>query len=91
MKYKFPNQGGCWFCYMDDDEMYFSIEFDTYFHMGCLKKELETGNPEAEIIATEHKIPFESKFPDPDCDDGQCTIKPIDPADIKLDDFRRIE
>ena len=62
MAYKFPTQGGCWFCYMDDGEMHFSTEFDTWFHMDCLNKELGAGNPEAEIIATEYGIEFESKF-----------------------------
>ena len=50
MAYKFPTQGGCWFCYMDDEDMHFSTEFDTWFHMDCLNKELEDGNPEAEIM-----------------------------------------
>ena len=74
MAYKFPTQGGCWFCYMDDEDMHFSTEFDTWFHMDCLNKELEDGNPEAEIIATEYNIPFTTKFPEPEDyypDDGK--------------------
>jgi hypothetical protein len=52
-----PTNGGCWFCSTDDGEMYFSVEFDTWFHMDCLVKELglpNSVNPEAEIIAREH-------------------------------------
>jgi hypothetical protein len=73
---------------MDDGEMHFSIEFDTWFHMDCLKKELEVGNPEAEIIATEYNIPSTTKFPEPedyypDDDDDD-----IEPYSCDLEDFQ---
>ena len=57
---KSPNEGGCWFCHTDDGEMHFSTEFDTYFHMDCLEKELtkRPHNPEAEIIADEFGVPI---------------------------------
>jgi len=61
---KSPIDGGCWFCYTDDGEMFFSCEFDTWFHMDCLHVSLEKGNPEAEIIADEFNIKYESKFPE---------------------------
>ena len=61
---KTPNDGGCWFCYTDDGELSFSMEFDTWFHMDCLSKALEKGNPEAEVIADEYGITYETKFPD---------------------------
>lgn len=55
---KSPNEGGCWFCHQDpvEEVLYFSTEFDTYFHEDCLLKELKLGNPEAEIIARELDI-----------------------------------
>ena len=88
MAHKFPSEGGCWFCYMDDGEMHFSTEFDTWFHMDCLNKELDAGNPEAEIIATEYNIPFTTKFPEPedyypDDDDDD-----IEPYSCDLEDFQ---
>lgn len=65
MAYKFPNEGGCWFCHTDDGEMLFSWEFDCYLHESCLRKELESKyNPEAEIMANEFDIPFTSKEPE---------------------------
>ncbi len=54
-----PTQGGCWFCCTDDDGQWgFSIEFDTNFHLVCLKKALEprdddSVDPEAQIIGRE--------------------------------------
>jgi lambda repressor-like predicted transcriptional regulator len=64
---KHSNEGGCWFCHDDGGEMMFSWEFDCYLHEACLKKALEGPfNPEAEIIAKEFDITFESKWPDGD-------------------------
>lgn len=62
---KTPNEGGCWFCYTDDGEMYFTTEWDAWFHMDCLQKELNSDhyNPEAEIIASEFDIPYVTKEP----------------------------
>ena len=61
-----PNEGGCWFCFDDAGEMYFSWEFDCWLHMSCLQKELDapTYNPEAEIIAKELGVTFTSKEPE---------------------------
>jgi hypothetical protein len=56
-----PNEGGCWFCYNDDGKMYFSTEWDSYFHMECMKKALQQGNPEAEVIADEFGIEYVSR------------------------------
>lgn len=66
---KHPNEGGCWFCHDDEGEMIFSWEFDCWLHEECLRKELAGPyNPEAEIMAREFSIPFESKEPDIDGD-----------------------
>lgn len=54
-----PRDGGCWFCYEDDDQpMELSREYDAYFHMDCLMRALTPGNvtEEAEIIAAEFGI-----------------------------------
>lgn len=50
--------GGCWFCGYDGDQMEFSCEFDTYFHMDCLMEVLASSDQEhydqeAEIIGHE--------------------------------------
>lgn len=61
MKTLHPCDGGCWFCHTDSDVdeegMAFSCEFDTYFHMKCLKKALvdDPQHPEALIIEREFK------------------------------------
>lgn len=31
-----PTMGGCWFCQTDDGEMFFSTEWDAFFHGPCL-------------------------------------------------------
>jgi hypothetical protein len=48
-----PGKGGCWFCYQKTDDMIFDIEFDTFLHEECLRKELRENpdNPEAQIMA----------------------------------------
>lgn len=56
---KDPVDGGCWFCHTDDGDMSFTAEFDAYFHMQCLKNELQAvdfENPEAKIIAAEFGV-----------------------------------
>lgn len=53
-----PIEGGCWFCHDDEGELYFTCEWDSWFHMDCMKKELAAHNPEAEIIANEYNIQF---------------------------------
>ena len=64
-----PAKGGCWFCYMTDDEetdWLFSWEWDTNLHLSCLKKAIEdnpkythwnTSNydPELESFVSEFK------------------------------------
>jgi len=65
---KSPNDGGCWFCHNDNDkeEMFFSFEFDCYFHKECLQKTLDKveWNPESEIMANEIGIKYHSKVPE---------------------------
>lgn len=57
--YVSPCDGGCWFCNKKDDRpMFFTTEFDAYFHEICLKSELNITpfiNPEAQIIGKEFK------------------------------------
>ena len=54
--YVSPNEGGCWFCSRADLEMFFSSEFDCYFHIDCLKRALGTDDAEAKLIAREFGI-----------------------------------
>jgi hypothetical protein len=53
-KHLTPNEGGCWFCSMDQCDSY-DREFDTFYHEECLSKALipwDDGSidVEAEII-----------------------------------------
>lgn len=45
-----PADGGCWFCHTKTDNMILNRDFDTYVHAECVASELDTGNPEAEIM-----------------------------------------
>ncbi len=36
-----PNDGGCWFCYKEDQTLVFDTEFDTFVHTDCIKKVLK--------------------------------------------------
>lgn len=66
-----PCDGGCWFCYTDDGEMYFTIEWDAFFHMDCLMKNVGLFHyndehigydPEAMIIAREFDIVSKEEY-----------------------------
>ncbi len=50
--YKSPQEGGCWFCYIKDDELVFDGEFDTHVHTDCIEKALaeDPGHPEALLM-----------------------------------------
>lgn len=47
-----PEEGGCWFCFTESDDMLFDSEFDTNVHVSCLKNvlEKEPDNPEAQLM-----------------------------------------
>lgn len=50
---------GCWFCGGPCGEMLFSFEFDTFFHLDCLKAAIaptDSIDEEAEIIAREFNL-----------------------------------
>ena len=47
-----PIDGGCWFCHIKDDNLVFDTEFDTYVHINCIKKELESGHESEAIFMT---------------------------------------
>lgn len=51
--YLSPNDGGCWFCCGEKGSMYFSDEWDSWFHEECCKEAAAKHNPEAEIIMRE--------------------------------------
>ena len=54
-----PSQGGCWYCHKeieDDNDCFFSCEFDTYLHLSCLHEAIKDKNDrEATIIYGEVK------------------------------------
>lgn len=39
-----PNNGGCWFCHTQDDDLVFDWEFDTFVHENCIKSALNRLN-----------------------------------------------
>ena len=49
-----PQDGGCWFCYQDEEKegLAFDTEFDTYVHLSCLKDTLrrKPNHPEARCM-----------------------------------------
>ena len=51
MKHLSPQEGGCWFCQMDECDA-FDWEFDTNIHLKCLRELLEKdpNHPEAEMM-----------------------------------------
>lgn len=55
MSYLNKCDGGCWFCDDDHDgaQLFWTQEFDAYFHPDCLKKAIRAENPEADIIYDE--------------------------------------
>ena len=47
-----PCDGGCWFCYTQDDSLLFDTEFDTYVHEKCIREALKRDpeHPEAQCM-----------------------------------------
>lgn len=59
MEYCKPQDGGCWYCHKDDQPLYFCMEFDTYIHIECIKKCIESQtdyDPELEVIRKEFNL-----------------------------------
>jgi hypothetical protein len=42
--------GGCWYCETDEGEMPFSMEFDCWLHIGCLRKHLQEDPHDLEAL-----------------------------------------
>lgn len=55
------SQGGCWFCSRKTDDMYFTMEWDAYFHKECLMETLKKDpqHEEAKLIKYEFSEWFE--------------------------------
>lgn len=54
---KSPVDNGCWFCHSDEGNMFFSWEFDTYFHLKCLEQCIRCpDDQEAQIIGREFDL-----------------------------------
>lgn len=52
-----PSQGGCWFCCDDFGEMYFTDEFDAFFHKECLINRLKEGPNCEEAVLIKAEFP----------------------------------
>lgn len=49
---------GCWFCRKpveENDDYFFTFEWDCDVHISCVRSQFELGNPEAECIMQEVK------------------------------------
>jgi len=51
-KVVYLEQGGCWFCYRETNNLVFDTEFDTYVHIECIEKALKENlnHPEAKFM-----------------------------------------
>lgn len=38
---KSPQEGGCWYCHTEDENLVFSLEFDTFVHVKCIQAAIE--------------------------------------------------
>ena len=43
-----PHDGGCWYCHTADENLVFSIEWDAYVHLACVREALERDPQDAE-------------------------------------------
>jgi len=50
-----PHDGGCWYCHKADENLVFSIEWDAYVHLACVREALERDpqDDEAWVFARE--------------------------------------
>src|SRR5690606_28353850 len=46
-----PHDGGCWYCHTADENLVFSIEWDAYVHLACVREALERDPQDAEAWA----------------------------------------
>jgi len=54
-----PQNGGCWYCHKTDYPLVFSIEFDTFVHLDCIKEMLklnDTNDKEITFLAKEFNL-----------------------------------
>src|SRR5690606_28900806 len=56
-----PHDGGCWYCHKADENLVFSIEWDAYVHLTCVREALERDpqDTEAWVFARELGIAAE--------------------------------
>ncbi|MCF6347933.1 MAG: hypothetical protein L3J20_06505 [Flavobacteriaceae bacterium] len=57
--YVHPNDGGCWFCFKQDETLVFDTEFDTFVHTDCIKKVLEKDPKDNEAVFMKYLLNLE--------------------------------
>jgi len=43
-----PQDGGCWYCETEDDDLVYDCEFDTMVHIKCIEEALQRNPNDAE-------------------------------------------
>lgn len=52
MGFAYPEEGGCWYCNLVDNDLIFCYMFDTFVHADCVRKmAMHSSNEEALLIA----------------------------------------
>ena len=51
-----PHDGGCWYCHKADENLVFSVEWDTYVHPACVREALERDPQDAEAWFFAHEL-----------------------------------
>jgi len=55
-----PHDGGCWYCHKMDENLVFSIEWDAYVHLACVREALERDPQDAEAWVFARELGVES-------------------------------
>ena len=55
-----PHDGGCWYCYKMDENLVFSIEWDAYVHLACVREALERDPQDAEALVFARELGIET-------------------------------
>ena len=54
-----PHDGGCWYCHKMDENLVFSIEWDAYVHLACVREALERDPQDEEAGAFARELGVE--------------------------------
>ena len=55
-----PHDGGCWYCHKADENLVFSIEWDAYVHLACVREALERDPQDAEAWVFARELGIET-------------------------------